>query len=60
MRFTQPFTKGNFKRKTRPQDEINAIYNLFSKEELNYVNNIYSEYLKRFQSGYWGSHTYTY
>ena len=43
-------SEGQFKRLKRPPEEINKIYNSFSKEKLNYFDNIYMEYLQRFEN----------
>ena len=41
---------GNFKRKVRPQKELDEIHQTFSRSELIELQNIYGEYLKRFQA----------
>ena len=42
--------QGKFKRDRRPQHEIDAIYKNFTKTQLHKFDNIYDEYLQRFQS----------
>ena len=42
--------QGKFKRDRRPQHEIDAIYKNFTKTQLDKFDNIYDEYLQRFQS----------
>ena len=41
---------GYFKRKTRPQKEIDQIYKTFTTAQLNGFNSTYKKYLKKFQT----------
>ena len=41
---------GYFKRKVRPKKELDEIHQTFSRSELIELQNIYGEYLKRFQA----------
>ena len=40
---------GDFKRKSRPQKEMDQIYRNFTSMQLNQVHNTYQKYLKKFQ-----------
>ena len=40
---------GNFKRKERPEEEIYTILENFTNSQLKYFDNVYENYLKKFQ-----------
>ena len=52
---------GNFKRKSRPKEEVEAIYKLFSQEQLTDFKNIYMKYLNELKqvSNVFGNETVT-
>ena len=41
---------GNFKRKTRPQKQIDYIYKTFTTAQLSGINSTYKKYLKKFKT----------
>ena len=41
---------GNFKRKTRPQKQMDQIYKTFTPAQMNGLNSTYKKYLKKFKT----------